>query len=214
MYKVDLHTHSIDSPDGGITSAQYRHVLSTGLLDCIAITDHGSIAFAKKLRDEVGDKIIVGQEIMTSDGEIIGLYLKEKVPAKLTPIDAIKAIKEQDGLVYVPHPLETRRHGLQINILDELTDDIDIIEVGNGRSLLQYRYTQMLVWANLNHVAIAASSDAHGKVGLGHTYTSVTEIPTKSTLLKLLLGGTPNVKRPTVRALLYPKYNRAKGRYS
>ena len=214
MFKVDLHTHSTDSPDGGITSAQYRHALSTGLLDCIAITDHGSITFAEKLREEVGDKIIVGQEIMTSDGEIVGLYLKEKVPHRLTPIDAIKAVKEQDGLVYIPHPLESRRHGLQINILDELTDNIDIVEVGNGRSLLQYRYTQMLVWANLNHVAVAASSDAHGKSGLGHTYTSVSEIPTKNTLLKLLLGGTPIIKRPSVKALLYPKYNRVKSRYS
>jgi predicted metal-dependent phosphoesterase TrpH len=214
MYKIDLHTHSTSSPDGGITSEQYEEFLSTGIIDCVAITDHNRIDFAVKLKEKLGDKIIVGEEIMTSSGEIVGLFLKEKIPAKLTPFDTIRLIKEQHGLVYIPHPLETFRNGLQINVLEEMIDYIDIVEIGNGRSLQPSKYSQILVWSNLNHLAGAASSDAHGRLGFGHTYTLVSEIPTKDTLIALLNKGTPIVKRPSIRALLYPKYNRIRKRYS
>lgn len=213
MFKLDLHTHSSSSPDGGITTKQYEEALSTGVVDCVAITDHNRIDFAQKLQNAFGDKVIVGEEIMTSGGEIIGLYLTERIPARLTPMDTIRLIKEQNGLVYIPHPLDTFRNGLQINVLDEIVDFIDIVEIGNGRALLQSKYSQILVWSNLNHLVGAASSDAHGRLGLGHTYTLITELPTKNDLKELLKKGTPILKRPSLRALLYPKYNRITKRY-
>jgi predicted metal-dependent phosphoesterase TrpH len=214
MFKIDLHTHSTTSPDGGISIDQYDEALANGVMDCVAITDHNSIDFALKMNKSIGDKIIVGEEIMTGGGEIIGLYLKERVPANLTPKDTVRLIKEQGGLVYIPHPLETFRHGLQIDVLEYLIDHIDIMEIGNGRTLQPKKYSQILVWANLNHIAGAASSDAHGKLGFGHTYTLVSELPTKQNLTKLLKKGTPIVSRPNIRSLLYPKYNRIKKRYS
>lgn len=214
MFKVDLHTHSIHSPDGGIGSEQYKHALSTGLVDYVAVTDHNSISFAKELQASFGDRVVIGEEIMTSVGEIIGLYLEEKIYPGLSPIDTIKLIKDQGGLVYIPHPLETFRHGLQIDVLEQIQDHIDIVEIGNGRALLQSKYAQILVWSNLNHLIGAASSDAHGRLGLGRTYTSVTEIPTRDSLLHLLQKGTPTINRPSLMALLYPKYNRLSKRFS
>ena len=175
---------------------------------------YNSISFAKKLNNELGDKIIVGEEIMTTGGEIIGLYLNEKIPANLTPIDTVRKIKEQEGIVYIPHPLETLRHGLQIDVIEDLLDYIDIIEIGNGSSVFQSKYSQILVWSNLNNLAGAASSDAHGKHGLGHTYTAIPELPTKSNLVELVKKGTPMIQRPRLRALLYPKYNRASKRFN
>jgi len=214
MFKVDLHTHSTGSPDGGLSVSQYEHALSTGIVDCIAITDHNKINFAKKLYKAIGDRIIIGEEIMTTSGEIIGLYIRELIPPNLTPIDTIKLIKEQGGLVYIPHPLETIRHGLQIDVLEEIVDFIDIVEIGNGRSLFPSKYSQILVWSNLNHKVGAASSDAHGKLGLGHTYTSIAELPTKHNLKSLLLKGVPIVEKPSLRALFYPKYNRLIKRFN
>jgi len=214
MFKIDLHTHSIASKDGGITSSQYEEAIIRGVIDTVAITDHNRIDFAQKQFKKFGDKIIVGEEIMTANGEIIGLYLKEKIPANLTPVDTIRLIKEQGGLVYIPHPLETFRRGLQINVLEEIVDYIDIVEIGNGRALFQSKYAQILVWSNLNHLVGAASSDAHGRLGLGQTYTSVAELPNKNNLKELLQKGTPILKRPSLRALLYPKYNRINKRFS
>jgi predicted metal-dependent phosphoesterase TrpH len=207
MIRVDLHTHSVASPDGGITLKQYRRVLEAGILDCIAITDHNSIDFATRAKAALGDRIIVGEEIMTSLGEIIGLFLDRPIKSGMSPEETITAIKSQDGVVYVPHPFETIRKGLHPATLELIQNDIDILEVCNGRAFLQNRSQQALVWAKLNQVAVAASSDAHGIVGLGRTYTDVSEIPSSDTIAALLKNGTLHTMRPKVRGLLYPKYH-------
>ncbi len=208
MFKVDLHTHSTASPDGGIKSEQYAHALSTGLLDMIAITDHNRIDYAQAVQKELGDKIIVGEEIMTTVGEVIGLYLTQAVQPGLSPIETIRRIKAQGGLVYIPHPFETVRKGMHPQTLEEVREQIDIVEVCNGRALLQNRGTQAVVWAKLNKIVGAASSDAHGSRGLGKTYSRLQNLPTQLTLVQELASSTPMTDRPTVRALLYPKYHR------
>lgn len=208
MYKVDLHTHSTASHDGGITADQYAKALSTGVLDVIAVTDHNQLDFAVGLRRQLGDRIIVGEEIMTTGGEIIGLYLTERISSGLSPLETIKQIKEQGGLVYVPHPFESVRKGLHPGTLEELVDYLDIIEVCNGRAFLQNRSAQTVIWAKLNHIIGAASSDAHGIRGLGKTYTRVKKLPAAHDLVEIIAAGTPVTERPGVRSLLYPKYHR------
>jgi predicted metal-dependent phosphoesterase TrpH len=212
MYKVDLHTHSSASPDGGISETQYAQVLEAGLLDYIAITDHNRIDHAQRLQNALGDRIIVGEEIMSTGGEIIGLYLTELVHPGLTPQETIEAIKAQGGLVYIPHPFETVRKGLHPAILEELVDQIDLIEVCNGRAFAQNRSEQAVVWAKLNRVIGIASSDAHGLHGLGRTYMQLERQPKQDDLLELCMGGVPRTERPGIRALLYPKYHRLKRR--
>lgn len=208
MYKIDLHTHSVASPDGGITAVQYARAISNNLLDVIAVTDHNHIDFAVGLQNQLGDKIIVGEEIMTTGGEIVGLYLTERIKPGLSPLETIRLIKEQGGLVYIPHPFENIRKGLHPGTLEELVDYIDIVEVCNGRAFLQNRHSQTVIWAKLNHVIGAASSDAHGLKGLGKTYTRVKKLPSPGDLVEVIAGGTPVTERPGVRSLLYPKYHR------
>lgn len=207
MFKIDLHTHSTASPDGGITQQQYAHALRTNQLDLIAVTDHNRIDAALELHQSLGDRIIVGEEIMTTNGEIIGLYLEQPVRAGLSPLETIRQIKDQGGIVYIPHPFESVRSGLPPSVLEEIMDDIDIVEVCNGRAFLQNRSSQAMVWAKLNRIIGAASSDAHGVRGLGKTYTRVPEVPQKDGLLKVMAQGIPVTDRPGLRALLYPKYN-------
>lgn len=206
--KVDLHTHSIASYDGGISAEQYKRALGNGLLDVIAITDHNRIDFALEMRKELGTAIIIGEEIMTSAGEIIGLFLKKPVKPGLTPLETIEDIKAQGGTVYVPHPFETVRKGLSQSVMDELVDHIDVVEVCNGRAFLQNRSEQAVLWTRMNHKLSAASSDAHGYRGLGRTYTSVAHVPERDNLLRLLDNGVLMTDRPDLRSLLYPKYHR------
>lgn len=208
MFKIDLHTHSTASHDGGITMRQYRAALESGKLDCIAITDHNRIDFATQAKAQLGERIIVGEEIMSSHGEIIGLFLQEPVKPGLSPEDTVKAIETQGGLVYIPHPFETVRKGLHPAALESIQQNVAIIEVCNGRAFLQNRGEQALVWAKLNQIAPAASSDAHGIRGLGKTYTSVQEIPNAQSLPGLLAGGMLHTRRPGIRSLLYPKYHK------
>lgn len=210
MFKLDLHTHSVASPDGGITADQYHAAIGSGALDMIAITDHNRIDFAQDLQEKMGDSIIVGEEIMTTAGEIVGLYLKEVIRGGLTPQETIKQIKEQGGFVYIPHPFETVRKGLHPAVLDEIIDYVDIIEVCNGRAFFQNKSEQAVVWSRINNKLGAASSDAHGHKGLGGTYTSVPERPVQASFLEMMAGGVPIASRPSVRALLYPKLNRLK----
>ncbi|MDB5185515.1 MAG: putative metal-dependent phosphoesterase family [Candidatus Saccharibacteria bacterium] len=213
MFKVDLHTHSVASHDGGISLRDYERTLDSGLLDCIAITDHNRIDFAQKAQEQLGDRIIVGEEIMTTNGEVIGLFLTKPVPAGLMPKEAIKQIKDQGGIVYIPHPFETIRKGIHPAILDELADDVDIIEICNGRAFLQNRRHKAVVWTKINRKLGGASSDAHGYHGLGSTYTRVDAIPTRETFIELFTRGIPIAHRPSVRALAYPKYNVLRKRF-
>ncbi len=209
MYRVDFHTHSKASPDGGLTQDQYDKALREGLIDCVAVTDHNRIDNAVALQQALGEsRVIVGEEIMTSVGEIVGLFLKKPVLANLTPLATVKAIKAQGAFVYIPHPFETVRHGLSTKALEEISDYVDIVEVHNGRAWLQNRGPRAAAWAKLHHKLRTASSDAHGYRGLGSGITLLEEIPTRDTLLQLLSTAHLSTKRPHLRSLFYPKLHR------
>jgi len=214
MYKIDLHTHSYGSPDGGLRLRHYQRALESHTLDYIAITDHNRIDAALRIRNELGKQIIVGEEIMTTEGEIIGLYLKEVIPAGLTPKETIKRIRAQDGLVYVPHPFETVRSGLSEKALAKIAGDIDILEVHNGRAVFQNHSNQASAWVKAHEPVVGgASSDAHGFRGWGKTYSHITEEPTRENLVTLLADASYAVHAPGVIGLLYPKINRARSRF-
>lgn len=210
MLKIDLHTHSVASRDGAITAQQYAHILSNGALDYIAVTDHNKIHFAIELQKKLGNHIIVGEEINTTEGELIGLFLKEKVPRDLSAKKTVAVIKAQGGLVYVPHPFETVRRGITKESLQNIIADVDIIEVYNGRAVFQNMGPQALTAARLNQKAEAASSDAHVAKGLGTAYSLIEDIPTAQNLAKQLAKGQLQTKRPPLHTLLYPKLNRIK----
>lgn len=210
--KIDLHTHSTASPDGSLTKSDYRKILESGVLDCIAVTDHNTISFAIKLREELGSRIIVGEEITTLDGEVIGLYLEKVIKPGMSAADTVAAIKAQGGLVYIPHPFETLRKAISLDVLNSIAKDIDIVETHNGRALFQDKTKEVESWAFEHHLPGAASSDAHGWHGWGGTHTIVDQAPTRANLLSLLTSATYKVSRPGLRAILYPKLNRIRRR--
>jgi predicted metal-dependent phosphoesterase TrpH len=208
QFKVDFHTHSEASPDGALSAIDYRRALEKNKLDCIAVTDHNDISMAKKMHEAFGERIIIGEEITTLEGEIIGLFLKEVVRPHMSAIETVKAIHKQGGLVYVPHPFETVRSGLTLESLDRIAGEVDIIEIHNGRAVFQDKSQKALDWAASHNVVGAASSDAHGVSGWGKTFTLLAEMPTRKTLLELLKEATFKRGFPGVRGISYPKYNR------
>jgi len=210
MVRVDLHTHSQASPDGSLSTKDYQEMLASGGLDYIAVTDHDRIDFAQELQGELGEQIIVGEEITTQQGEIIGLYLQQAIPAGLSTQETVQRIRKQGGLVYVPHPFETVRKGLSFASLNAIAKHVDIIEAYNGRSL-QNRSKQAAHWTQQYPVPGAASSDAHGPRGWGNTYSVITEPPTRETLISLLHSASHNTKSTGIIGRLYPKLNRLRG---
>ena len=211
MIRIDLHTHSSASPDGGIKPHQYIKILQEEKLNCIAVTDHNTIEMAQRLHEQLGERIIVGEEIMTSEGEIIGLFLSRAIPAGLSAKETVDQIKEQGGLVYIPHPFETVRSGISHAALGKIAPLVDIVEVQNGRAVFQNKGPEAITWAKMHKKAVASASDAHGAKGLGYSYTKITEIPQANTLVELL-NVQPRfiTKRPPLHTLLYPKLNRIK----
>lgn len=208
---IDLHTHSYGSPDGSLSVADYKIALQSGL-NAIAVTDHDRIDTALHIQEELGDRIIVGQEITTSQGEIVGLFLSELVRPKQTAKATAVAIHKQGGLVYIPHPFETVRKGLTQKVLDEIAELVDIIEVFNGRAFFQNKGPQAATWARVHGKQLAASSDAHGKRGLGSCYTTIVKMPTSENLVSQLKVGRLITDRPPLSSLLYPKLNRLHGK--
>jgi predicted metal-dependent phosphoesterase TrpH len=189
MYKIDLHTHSIISYDGGIVPQEYERLLQTKVLDVIAITDHNEISLAQRLHKSLGGQIIVGEEIGTKDGEIIGLFLQEKVSPGGSVLETIGEIAQQGGIVYVPHPFEVFRKGLKQEHVEKAADKIDIIEVFNGRGRWRNKNALAEAFAQKHALARAASSDSHGHAGIGWTYSVVYQLPNRKNLVSLLQNG-------------------------
>jgi hypothetical protein len=179
-----------------------------GGLDFIAVTDHNTTEFARGLHKKFGDKIIVGEEITTSEGEIIGLYLKNDISPGLSAKETAKQIKAQGGLVYIPHPFENVRKGLTPEVLQEIVDLVDIVEVRNGRAVFQNKSQQAEAWTVKHGLPGAAGSDAHGWHGWGRTYSVLKSAPTRSNLARQLLDATHRSGSPGLRGILYPKLNR------
>lgn len=212
LLKVDLHCHTVASPDGGLTERDIVNVLKSGKLDVVAVTDHNVVDEALRLNAVFGDSIIVGEEIMTTDGEIIGLFLRELVPAGLSPKETVKLIKKQNGIVYIPHPFEKARSGISLKSLDLIAEEVDIVEVINGRSFSSKSQKQASAWAKNNNVVSFASSDAHGKIGWGKVYTELKEKPTKNSLVSLAAKGVMRGNKNGLVSYLYPKFNKIRYR--
>lgn len=212
-YAIDLHTHSVASPDGSITIDDYREMLRRGRLQYIAVTDHDTVDYALQVQASLGEAIIVGEEISTGEGEIIGLYLTSTIASTATAAQAVRAIKEQGGLVYIPHPFETVRKGISLPVLQKIARDVDIIEVHNGRAIFQNFADEALAWSRTSRVPGAASSDAHGRIGWGRTCSIIKAVPTRETLSDLLAFAQLNRGFVGARGILYPKINRLRKRF-
>lgn len=213
-YAIDLHTHSVASPDGSLSAQDYRDILQQGRLQCIAVTDHDAIDFALQLHAELGECIIVGEEISTREGEVIGLYLTRPIAPVATAEEAVWAIQEQGGLVYIPHPFETVRKGITPDALQRIAEHVDIIEVHNGRAMFQNLSKDAVMWGNTHSVPGAASSDAHGKSGWGRTCSIIEQMPTRENLTSQLGFAQLNRGFVGARGILYPKINRLRKRFN
>ncbi len=212
MYKVDLHTHSIISHDGGITKNQYIRLLDKGILDCIAITDHNETSFARAMHKELGERIVVGEEIKSTDGDIIGLFLKKTIPPGLSASETASEIHKDGGVVYVPHPFETIRDSLQEDKLMEIIEQVDIIEVFNGRGVWRGQPDKAAEVAFTHKAAMASSSDAHCLPGIRSAYSLVEKFPDRRSLVELLQKGQLRKKHAPLYSLLCPGFNRLKNK--
>lgn len=209
-YKVDFHTHSILSYDGGLSNDDYSKILDSGILDCIAITDHSEVDFAMKMKEKYGSKIIVGEEMKTEFGDIIGLFLNSKIKNGMSLNKTINEIKKQGGIVFLPHPSDPMRSGIFEKEFAKVIDDIDIIEVFNARYLFPGGIDLSRDFSDRYRKLVAVGSDAHSVKEVGRTYSLVGDIPTVNNILTLLEESSyvTDFVRPW--HYLMPKFNQLK----
>jgi predicted metal-dependent phosphoesterase TrpH len=168
MKKFDLHIHSIFSSDGLIDPKKIIKIAVKSNLDGIAITDHDTIKGGLKAKNyETKDfQVIIGSEIMTEHGEIIGLFLSEEIKSNnLT--DVICEIKAQNGIIVIPHPFDKIRRSA-FHPSDEFAHLIDCIEGFNSRCILQKYNDKAVEYANKHNLPLVAGSDAHFENEIGN----------------------------------------------
>jgi glycosyltransferase involved in cell wall biosynthesis len=169
LIDVDLHMHTDHSGDCATPVEALLAEAKARGLGAIAVTDHNEISGALEAREKAdGIKVIVGEEVKTADqGEVIGLFIEEKIPRGMTLQETIAEIKRQGGLVYVPHPFD-RLHAVPDypHLLDVLAD-VDAIEVFNPRVAISSFNEEAVRFAEKYRVVCGAGSDAHVTAGLG-----------------------------------------------
>jgi len=198
--RIDLHCHSEASPDSSSPLGEIPDRCVEKGITIQALTDHNCIWGAQKLREIVRVRndlplsIIVGEEISTSEGELVGLFLQEEIEAGLTPEQTVAAIKRQGGLVLLPHGFDPlKRWHLRIEARKKITSSIDIVETFNSR-ISRPRWNRAAVrWAEERGVPMSAGSDAHTIADIGNAWVEVPARPINSPgeLLAALRDGVP-----------------------
>lgn len=198
--RIDLHCHSEASPDSSSPLGEIPDRCVEKGITIQALTDHNCIWGAQKLqeivrvRNDLPLSIIVGEEISTSEGELVGLFLQEEIEAGLTPEQTVAAIKRQGGLVLLPHGFDPlKRWHLRIEARKKITSSIDIVETFNSR-ISRPRWNRAAVrWAEERGVPMSAGSDAHTIADIGNAWVEVPARPINSPgeLLAALRDGVP-----------------------
>jgi glycosyltransferase involved in cell wall biosynthesis len=166
---VDLHMHTDHSPDCATPVDTLLDTAKRVGLGAIAITDHNEISGALEARERAnGIKVIVAEEVKTADqGEVIGLFIEEKIPRGMTLQETIAEIRRQGGLVYVPHPFDRMHAVPDYEHLLDVVEDIDAIEVFNPRVAFSAFNAEAARFAAKYRIVAGAGSDSHVAQGLG-----------------------------------------------
>jgi hypothetical protein len=169
LIDVDLHMHTDHSYDCATPVEVLLAEARTRGLGAIAVTDHNEISGALEARAKAnGLKVIVGEEVKTKEqGEVIGLFIEEKIPRGMTLQETIAEIKRQGGLVYVPHPFDRMHSVPDYEHLLTVIDDVDAIEVFNPRIAISEFNEEAVRFAAKYRIPAGAGSDAHVPQGLG-----------------------------------------------
>jgi hypothetical protein len=194
-WKIDLHAHTWHSKDSPVSPERLVHAAKRRGIDGIAITNHGRLAGAAAAQEAGGPDfhVIPGEEVYSTAGEIIGLFLHAEIPNGLSPEETCAAIHAQNGVVVIPHPYDRYRKGaIGEATLDRLVRVglVDAIEVFNGRMVIPMDNWAAKKYAAAHHVPMTVGSDAHGTWEYGGSYISIAPFSDAASFLTNLPNAT------------------------
>jgi len=159
-------------------------------INCVAIADHGTVEGALEMQRIAPFTVIVAEEILTPYGELMGMFLKETIPSGLSVEQTIALIRAQEGIVCIPHAFDLLRpSALGEKIVEEITEEIDVIEAFNARSLLRRSSEKALAFARKYDIVQSAGSDAHTLGEIGNAYVEMAEFNGRDDFLQALAKG-------------------------
>ena len=193
--RVDMHMHTMWSGDAATTPEELVTAVEETGIDVLCITDHGTTNGALQLAGRLPCRVVVGQEVRTWAGELIGLFLTERLPHGLKPEEAAVAIAAQGGLVYVPHPFDPMRACLKESVLADLATDglLDAVEVLNAKTSLSHLNERAGVFAADHGLAAGAGSDAHEPSAIGAAYVEMPDFSDAGSFLEALRSPSARV---------------------
>jgi hypothetical protein len=193
MLKVEFHCHTIYSKDSLTKPQDLIRMARRRGLDRVIVTDHNTIAGALAARSLDPELIIVGEEIMTTCGELLAAFVTEEIPKGLTPLEAIRRLRNQGAFISVSHPLDAQR-GWALEDLREILPLVDAIETFNSRCMLAEYNIRAAAFALDNGLPATVGSDAHALFELGRATLSLPPFSNAEELRANIRAGIPETR--------------------
>ena len=188
--RIEIHMHSCFSFDSSNSLDDLERIAGEKGVDWYALTDHDTIEGAIRLRDRGKVGVVVGEEISTTFGDVIGLFLEKAVSPGLSPEETIDAIRGQGGLVYIPHPFDRKRKTrLFREAITRCLDRIDLFEVWNGRTRYDEDNARAALFAREHGLAAVVGSDAHEPAELGRATMEIDRFDSAASFLGVVRSG-------------------------
>lgn len=192
---IEFHCHTNDSKDSLTSPEELVAACRNKGIDRVVVTDHNTIAGAHAAQRLDPELVILGEEIMTTRGEILAAFVQEEIPAGLTPQETIRRLKEQDAFISVSHPFDQfRSGGWKENDLVEILPQVDAIEVFNSRCFLPRFNREARRFAERHKLAGTVGSDAHAAYELGRSLMVLEPFEGPEGLRRVIRTGTQMVK--------------------
>jgi len=191
--KVEFHCHTIYSKDSLTHPKKLVEVARQKGIDRLIVTDHNSIGGALEAKQLDPELVIVGEELMTTRGELLAAFVTEELPRGLEPLEAIHRLREQGAFISVSHPFDPMR-GWELEHLLDIIPLVDAIETFNSRCMQSHYNLAAQDFAHQHNLASTVGSDAHTTLELGRATLTVEQFADADGLRRVIRSGVENVR--------------------
>ena len=176
-------------------------------IDRIAITDHNAIDGASEAATLDPERVIIGEEIMTTQGELLGYFMKEFIPPGLTPQETISRLRAQGAFISVAHPFDYIRQGAwKEGALLEILDLVDALEIFNARTWSSKANRRAEELAKQRGLLRTAGSDAHAPLEIGRAVMNLQSFNDAESMRQSLSTATIQARRSSPLVHLFSRY--------
>jgi len=207
MLSVEFHCHTVFSKDSLTSPRKLVETCRRKGIDRVVVTDHNTIAGALAAQKLDPELVIVGEEIMTTRGEILAAFVKEEIPRFLSPQETIRRLKEQGAFISVSHPFDRLRDGAwKEKDLLEILLEVDAIEVFNSRCMNPRFNRDARAFAEKHDIPGTVGSDAHAAFELGQSLLLLEQFEGPEEMRQVIRRGVPKTRLSSLWVHLASRY--------